>query len=230
MRFSEFQSHFSVSRTNRYLFACSSNTQRAMRLYQRNLRLAQAFHPLLSSFEVVLRNKIRTVLDAYFSNTDWIIHEQTGFMISPRLTRHGRADRYILTEVQKARQKLTRRHRPLTAENIVAEQTLGFWVALFDDNYFGVLSASPMRVFSHLARPNRATVFANLRRVRDFRNRINHGEPICFNGALTDFAEAVQVRDLVLDMSGWMSPRTRQWIEQLDNGTINRQIRLATSI
>jgi hypothetical protein len=46
--------YLSRPRYNRYLKATANNKDRAKRLYNANIRLAQAFHPLLSQFEVVL--------------------------------------------------------------------------------------------------------------------------------------------------------------------------------
>jgi hypothetical protein len=47
-----------ASRMNRYLFACSGDTRKAMTLYRRNLQLSQEFFTIISCFEVALRNKI----------------------------------------------------------------------------------------------------------------------------------------------------------------------------
>ena len=46
-----------------------------MELYQANLELAQAFHPLLGSFEVILRNQLHYALAAHFNDKEWIINQ-----------------------------------------------------------------------------------------------------------------------------------------------------------
>ena len=55
-------------------------------LYFANMKIAQAFHPLLSSFEVILRNQLHYALAHHFSDGNWIINQKTGFMIAPSLT------------------------------------------------------------------------------------------------------------------------------------------------
>ncbi len=53
--------YLSRPRYNRYLIATASNNDKAKKLYNANLRLAQSFHPILSQFEVVLRNSLNIV-------------------------------------------------------------------------------------------------------------------------------------------------------------------------
>lgn len=71
--------YLSKPRYKRYLIATAYDKKRAQRLYHSNIRLAQAFHPVLSQFEVVLRNALNLCLSAYFSDTDWIINQKNGF-------------------------------------------------------------------------------------------------------------------------------------------------------
>lgn len=48
--------------------------------------IAQAFHPLLSSFEVILRNQLHYALARHFSDGNWIINQKSGFMVASSLT------------------------------------------------------------------------------------------------------------------------------------------------
>lgn len=81
--------YLSSSRYNRYLVATGNDIERAKKLYHANIRLAQAFHPLLSQFEVVLRNSLNIILSSHFRDPDWIINQKTGFMrhasLNPKL-------------------------------------------------------------------------------------------------------------------------------------------------
>lgn len=72
--------YLSRPRFNRYLNAVGNDNKRAKKLYLANIRLAQAFHPIISQFEVVLRNCINNNLAAHFTDIDWIINQKTGFM------------------------------------------------------------------------------------------------------------------------------------------------------
>lgn len=53
--------YLSRPRYNRYLIATSNSSNNSKKLYNANLRLAQSFHPILSQFEVVLRNSLNIV-------------------------------------------------------------------------------------------------------------------------------------------------------------------------
>ncbi|MDR1632782.1 MAG: hypothetical protein LBR97_07895 [Dysgonamonadaceae bacterium] len=56
MTFGDFEQYFSATRINRYLVATNHSKEKTVKLYKANLKIAQAFHPLLGIFEVVLRN------------------------------------------------------------------------------------------------------------------------------------------------------------------------------
>lgn len=55
-------------------------------LYFANMKIAQAFHPLLSSFEVILRNQLHYALARHFSDGNWIVNQKSGFMVASSLT------------------------------------------------------------------------------------------------------------------------------------------------
>jgi hypothetical protein len=95
--------YFSRPRYNRYLNAAGNNREKAKRLYNANIRLAQAFHPILSQFEVILRNSLNIILSTHFADPDWIINQKTGFMRDNSL----RNSHYFLRScVQKTETKL----------------------------------------------------------------------------------------------------------------------------
>jgi hypothetical protein len=70
MKFEKVRLYVSVPRAGRYLVATGSKT-RAVKLYKANLKISQAFLPVLAVLEVVLRNKINAVLDVFFHLTFW---------------------------------------------------------------------------------------------------------------------------------------------------------------
>lgn len=80
MNFRDFRQYFSAARTSRYLHATGNSTSKAVKLYKANLKISQAFHPLLGVFEVVFRNRLNDILTSHFTDADWIINQKTGFM------------------------------------------------------------------------------------------------------------------------------------------------------
>ena len=77
---------YSNSRVSKYYKATNRNKNKAVMLYFANMKIAQAFHPLLSSFEVILRNQLHYALARHFSDGNWIINQKSGFMVASSLT------------------------------------------------------------------------------------------------------------------------------------------------
>lgn len=116
--------YLSRPRYNRYLSATGNDKNRAKRLYNGNIRLTQAIHPLLTQFEVVLRNSLNLQLIVYFGNTNWIITEKDGFMKNASLRQ---SNYFLRRSVTKAENRLNRRGIPVTGGKVISDQNFGFW-------------------------------------------------------------------------------------------------------
>ncbi len=133
MKFQKIRKYLSSQRIDRYLQATGNQQTKAVRLYKTNLRIAQAFHPLLGALEVILRNCINRILTTYFSDHDWIINQKTGFMSDPSLThidrRTGRrvTNDFLKSSIEKSESRLRRLRVPVSSSKIIADQTFGFW-------------------------------------------------------------------------------------------------------
>lgn len=213
MKFTEIEKHLSKPRINRYLRICGNKTK-AIKLYKANIKLSQAFHPLLGVIEVALRNNINEALTAYFGDSDWIINQKTGFMASPTL----RGTKfYLKTEVEKTERKLRQRGLAVSSGKIIAEQTFGFWTDLFEPHHFRLIGASPMNAFSNLpTASNRIAVSVKLRKIRKFRNRINHNEPIILYRHTIDFTVATEIHQSIKEVLNWLDPKLIGWVAELD--------------
>jgi hypothetical protein len=202
-------------RYNRYLTATTNNSDRAKKLYNGNIRLAQAFHPVLSQFEVVFRNSLNMVLSSHFSDPDWIITQQAGFMRHPSL----RASHFFLKScVQKTENKLRARAIPVTSGKIIADQTFGFWVAFFLSHHYSLVAGQPIHVFPHKPSiENRAGINSRLEDIKNFRNRVNHCEPICFSGSTIDCSVALSIRRKIYELVSWIDPGLVPFFSSIDN-------------
>lgn len=207
--------YLSRPRYNRYLIATGNSNTRAKRLYTANIRLAQAFHPVLSQFEVVLRNSLNLVLGAYFTDPDWIINQKAGFM------RHNslRSSHFFLrSSVQKTEAKLTRRGIPITSGKVISDQTFGFWLSFFLAHHYSLVGGQPIHIFPHKPiTENRATIYSKLDEIRSFRNRVNHCEPICFVGHVISCADALDIRTKIYDLIEWIDPELKPFFESIDS-------------
>lgn len=207
--------YLSRPRYNRYLMATANNKIRAQRLYNANIRLAQAFHPVLTQFEVVIRNSINIKLSGYFSDPDWIITQKTGFMANPSL---GTSRFFLKTSVQKTENKLARRSIPITSGKIISDQTFGFWLAFFLAHHYSLVGGQPIHIFAHKpAIEDRASIYSKLDEIKNFRNRVNHCEPLCFIGHVISCNDAIRVRTLLYDLIEWIDPELVPFFRKIDN-------------
>ena len=204
----------SKPRINRFFVATGTKTG-AKNLYKANLLVSQAFYPILNLMEIFLRNSLYASVEAYFSNSDWIISEKNGFMSDHSLAASGY---YLKNSVINAENKMLRKGITVTAGKVLAEQSFGFWVSLFEPAHYRLIGGSVIHSFPH--KPphiNRKAFFLMLSKIRDFRNRIYHNEPVCFSGALVDFSYSRQIKDDIFDLLDWMEPVIKKYVKRFDN-------------
>lgn len=207
--------YLSRPRYNRYLLAVGNDNNRAKRLYNANIRLAQAFHPILSQFEVVLRNSLNNKLSVYFADIDWIINQKNIFM------RHGSlsvSHFYLRTSVIKTENSLTRKGIPITSGKIISDQNFGFWIAFFLPHHYSLVAGQPIHIFPNKpSLEDRASLYSKLDDVRSFRNRVNHCEPICFSGNHINCDEAIDIRNKLYNLIEWINPDLLPFFKEIDN-------------
>lgn len=223
MKFRDFRHYFSAARVDRYLLATGKSTSKAVKLYKANLKTSQAFHPLLGVFEVVLRNRLNDILSSHFTDPDWILNQKAGFMSDPSLrftykrTGQTKTNDFFKKEINKAEKRLLKTGTPITSGKIIAEQTLGFWTDLFEVHHYRLLRGKPIQIFNSLPSGHgRKEVNEELDKVRRFRNRINHNEPICFKGNKVDFSETLEVHKSITNLLTWIDPEIIKLISDID--------------
>lgn len=215
MQYPKLEFYVSKPRLDRFLIACGNAHQRAQNLYQANLKVAESFYTVLNLFEVFLRNRINAELSSYFGNPDRILTEKNGFMADQSL---AGTKFYLQKEVLSAERRLNVRRKPITSGLVIAEQSLGFWTSLFNTHHYRILSGSVIHCFPN--KPNqiqRKQLNLILDDIRDFRNRVYHNEPVCFNGNAIDFAKAIQIRADIYNALNWMDSDTAAYVAPLDD-------------
>lgn len=211
MKYKKFVRLYSYPRVSKYYKAANGNKNKAMMLYYANIKIAQALHPLLGAFEVILRNRLHYAIARHFSDGSWIISQQAGFMSAPSLTHINKktgkkvVNSYLLKEVQKAGRKLSDKGVAVTAGRVIAEQNLGFWNSLYEKHHYILLAGVPGTIFKHLPSGyGRKEINEAISKVRELRNRINHNEPICFVNKKCDFSYVREMYGLIMDFLSWM--------------------------
>lgn len=214
MTYIDFEYNFSQQRLNRYLFACENSKMRAKKLYRANLKLAQSFYPMLNLLEVVIRNRMHYQLSSHFTNPNWIIAEKNGFMNAPSL----QPDTYLRKCVLSTENKIRRGRGLVTTGKLISEQTFGFWTSLFDAHHYRLIGGCVIHCLTKKPSAiNRSSISLKLSRIKEFRNRVYHNEPICFSGNVINLSGAIQVKADIYDLVGWMDPKLTIYFQSFDN-------------
>ncbi len=202
MEFRKLESFLSKPRIQRFLVAAGNSTSKAQQLYRINLSVSQAFYPILNLFEIFLRNAVNDQVASYFDNSNWITSEKQGFMNDGFLKK---SKFFLKRSVQRAEKTIERKGGKISSGKVISELSFGFWASLFEVHHYRLIRGVIIRCFPH--RPNhvkRSIVFQKLNRIRQFRNRIYHNEPICFKGSNVNFKEAEKIKDEIFEMLSWI--------------------------
>lgn len=217
--FGTIEQYISSPRLNRYLLATNNDKLRALKLYQTNIRLSQSFYPLLSLLEIILRNSLNRTMMSHFKSKNWIV-DQTSLFFSDEIFA---PKYYFKTEVNKRISKLKEEKKPITNDNIIAGLTLGFWVAMFYADSFKLLKGAPLKCLSNKPLTVNGTVFKKkLERIRDFRNKIYHNEPIIFTKSLAGdpvftTSHVYDIYSEIKQIFDYLNLDFKRWTRRIDN-------------
>ncbi len=203
---------FSCKRMERYFNLYPDDETRAIRHYQCNLQLAEAFYVSLSVFEVTLRNALCRELETMTGRKDW-------YATFPTTSGLAKLNRYI----SQANKQIAGRHESITPSKVVAELTLGFWVSLLNSEYERLLWKNLRRAFPFMPKRERQrkNVSAPLNAFRTFRNRVFHNESICWN-----LCRVEEIHQEMITVMGWMNRDVPGWLQLTDRfDAVCRQIR-----
>lgn len=221
MQYSKFEHFVSQPRLDRFLQACDNSKSKAQELYRLNLRVSQAFYPVLNLFEIFLRNILNVKVSAYFSDPKWIINQKNGFMNDNSL----QGSKYFLkNSILISEKTIRRKGGSVSSGKVIAEQSLSFWTSLFDVHHYRLIGGVPIQCFEHKPKSeNRSSISKKLNRIRTFRNRIYHNEPICFSDDKIDFQQALQTQRNIYLLLEWIDPELVNYVQSYDS--INSRIK-----
>ncbi|MDD3720940.1 MAG: hypothetical protein PHW92_00420 [Lutibacter sp.] len=116
-----------------------------------------------------------------------------------------RSKYFLRKSVQKAENTINRKGGTITAGKVIAEQSFGFWTSLFDTHHYRLIGGVIIHCFPNKpSTMNRSLINQKLNRIREFRNRVYHNEPICFNGNAIDFLNATLIKQEMYELLEWM--------------------------
>ena len=208
-----FEKVFSEKRMERYFILYPNDESRAVKHYQSNIKLTEAFYTSLSVLEVALRNALSRELKTMTGRDDWYVI----FANTPGLTN---LNKYIT----QATKQIAGRHEQITTSKIIAELTLGFWVSLLNAEYERLLWKDLRRAFPYIPKKDRKrkNVSAPLNRFRAFRNRVFHNESICWN-----MKKVQEIHDELLLVLEWINKDLPEWLKEIDRfKNVQEQIKI----
>lgn len=171
MKYNEFITVLSEARMSKYNSVAQGDKVRAIQLYHHNLKLSQRLFGVIGMFEVMLRNAIYNHYSKSFNDAEWIIGQAT----SGKLLEHD------TNEVMRIRNEFVRKG-VYSPDKMVASFSFGFWTYLFTRHNYKVGGKTLLQIFPNRCKGlKQSDVYNDLTRIREFRNRIAHHEPICFN-------------------------------------------------
>jgi hypothetical protein len=189
----------SPERLGPYVIATGRDPAAALDLYVWNSDVSTALAATIGHVEVVLRNAIHQNLSGWsarrFGEPRWYL--DPGRLLQPREAEDIRVAR------RHARQG--GRHVE-TPGRVVAELNFGFWRFLLSNHYDTTLWRDTL----HQAFPGqrrRRPIHEAVDLLRLSRNRLAHHEPM-FNRPVAD------IRITALQLTDWICPVTRDWIER----------------
>ena len=197
----------------RYFILYPNDESRAVKHYQSNIKLTEAFYTSLSVLEVALRNALSRELKTMTGRDDWYVI----FANTPGLTN---LNKYIT----QASKQIIGRHEQITTSKIIAELTLGFWVSLLNAEYERLLWKDLRRAFPYIPKKDRKrkNVSAPLNRFRAFRNRVFHNESICWN-----MEKVQEIHDELLLVLEWINKDLPEWLTEIDRfENVQEQIKI----
>ncbi|TVR81089.1 MAG: hypothetical protein EA412_03820 [Chitinophagaceae bacterium] len=188
----------SQERFDPYLTFCDRDKIKALKLYQKNIEVSQAFYAPLSVLEITLRNKIDLSCREHFKSEKWLTEK-----LPP----------ILLKQVVDIEVRLTKSRKTITNSKILAELNFGFWTTLFNRQYAKIFWKPLHRIFPNVPKEKRkrTEISSRLNHIRTFRNRIYHYEPIIWDlNALRQKSQEID------EITHWLDNDTSGWAKQFN--------------
>lgn len=181
--------------------ADGADNDTAIARYIYNIELCKSLYPLINIFEVTLRNSMDNALANFYNNQDWN-------NIIPLLPTET-------AMISDAKLKIKRNGKNYNHGRLVAELTLGFWVALMGRKYntqsfqFAIIKNTLHGCPANQKKSD--AIQKNISEIRFLRNRIAHHERI------SHWKDIKQKHDLLLNFTFWLNKDMHKIALENDN-------------
>ncbi len=184
----------SRDRLAKYLSNQDDDLDAALALYEKNMRLSEAFYPPLQCLEICLRNRIHASMQSKYG-AGWLSDNAAPLNNTAR------------NMIDRAWDGIKKPEAEITSGDIVAELKFAFWVGILGPSYDATLwRAALHKCFPNARSLRRKQVHGRMNALRRFRNRVAHHEPIFFR-------PVARMHNEIIEAIGWMCADTRAWAE-----------------
>ena len=189
MNYRDFEKVLSAPRIGRYKTSCNGNEQKTLKLYLLNIEISKDFYALLSLFEITLRNAINEHYKEHFNDENWIINQEYNNFFHPeRKIVLAEYDKLVASDLYKP-------------DKLMSALTFGIWTEMFSGYCFAKGNQTLLKIFPNRQKGvNQKYIHKELKEIKNFRNKIAHHEPICFdrNNISANYAENILAKILTL--------------------------------
>jgi len=167
-----------------------NDLRKSFLLYQSNIEISQSFYSNLSILEISLRNTINQSCIKHFDTENWL---------------KEKLPKELKRQILEIENKLKKSGKEPTNDRIIAELNFGFWTTLFNRSNAKIFWKPLLKAFPYLPKKmrKRTSISPKLNRLRTFRNRIYHYDPIVW-----DIRELVSRRAEIDKILTWIEPET----------------------
>ena len=208
--------YLSKERLNKYLEITNNNKEKAIELYEANLKYSSKMYILLSCFEVFLRNAINIQMAKY--DIDWILNISfLNSKILNNLRKTKSANKETIIFYKKFFEKQTNMlntaifslqedNKTINNNYLTSRLNFGFWTRLFNKSYEAeIWNKYLYKIFNKPIK--RGLIEFRLNELRRLRNRIAHNEcilnlkhtPLEYYDFIIEFLSMID-----LDITNWL--------------------------
>lgn len=211
--FKQLEKAISVSRLKTYRANCKSSNEEILGKYIWNVQLSENFYFLLKNLEISLRNSIyNSYKNSYPERSLFYINKED---------RYTRKEFHAIGSwkmIKVVKYNLIEEKKEFSDERIISQLNFGFWTKLLLDNHRNyrdmwrqiLKDVFPHKPIKYNLDREKKDIAQRLHKIRVFRNRIFHYEPI-FNRDDLD-----NIHKDILDIIGWINPELLSLTKMFD--------------
>ena len=171
MKYKDFVHILSEARIKKYKSATNGDKAKTIQLYHHNLKLSQRIFGVIGMFEVMLRNAIYMHYSHKFNDNCWLENQAC----------LGKLLEHDIQLINSIKQTATS-NGVCNPNKMVASLSFGFWTYLFTKRNYRIGGKTLLQIFPNKKKGlSQADIYKELTEIREFRNRIAHHEPVCFD-------------------------------------------------